>query len=118
MGGDCHGGAADKALPELNAATEALKTLKKADVEEIKAYKTPPEAIQTVLGAEGGGRGLEGVLHPVAAGSTGWGMGGGQLHLGVAFELRCGQEKRYQDTPFRLAPGGVPAAPPRILKKA
>eukprot|EP00668_Euglena_longa_P046636 GGOE01062321.1.p1 GENE.GGOE01062321.1~~GGOE01062321.1.p1 ORF type:complete len:2198 (+),score=861.46 GGOE01062321.1:644-6595(+) len=41
----------DKAMPELDAATEALKTLKKSDIDEIKAYKTPPEAIQTVLGA-------------------------------------------------------------------
>lgn len=40
----------DKAMPELDAATEALKTLKKSDIDEIKAYKTPPEAIQTVLG--------------------------------------------------------------------
>ena len=41
----------DKAMPELDAAQEALKTLKKADIDEIKAYKTPPEQIQTVLGA-------------------------------------------------------------------
>uniref|UniRef100_A0A7S1IC30 Dynein heavy chain n=1 Tax=Eutreptiella gymnastica TaxID=73025 RepID=A0A7S1IC30_9EUGL len=41
----------DKAMPELDAAQEALKTLKKAEIDEIKAYKTPPEAVQTVLSA-------------------------------------------------------------------
>eukprot|EP01062_Namystynia_karyoxenos_P078372 TRINITY_DN805_c2_g1_i1.p1 TRINITY_DN805_c2_g1~~TRINITY_DN805_c2_g1_i1.p1 ORF type:complete len:1720 (+),score=831.64 TRINITY_DN805_c2_g1_i1:2-5161(+) len=41
----------DKALPDLNAAEEALKTLRKEDIQEMKAYKAPPEAVQTTMAA-------------------------------------------------------------------
>eukprot|EP00756_Hemistasia_phaeocysticola_P025139 Hpha_TRINITY_DN15989_c0_g2::TRINITY_DN15989_c0_g2_i1::g.72379::m.72379/K10408/DNAH; dynein heavy chain, axonemal len=40
-----------EALPALNAAEEALKTLRKEDIQEMKAYKAPPEAVQTTMAA-------------------------------------------------------------------
>eukprot|EP01063_Lacrimia_lanifica_P009197 TRINITY_DN1620_c2_g3_i1.p1 TRINITY_DN1620_c2_g3~~TRINITY_DN1620_c2_g3_i1.p1 ORF type:complete len:4609 (+),score=2253.81 TRINITY_DN1620_c2_g3_i1:158-13984(+) len=39
----------DKALPDLQAAEDALKTLEKQDINEMKAYKQPPEAVMTVM---------------------------------------------------------------------
>merc|ERR1719487_921352 len=38
----------DKALPALNAALDALKQLKKADIGEVKAMKTPPDGVINV----------------------------------------------------------------------
>mmetsp|Transcript_10385 Transcript_10385/g.18281 ORF Transcript_10385/g.18281 Transcript_10385/m.18281 type:complete len:2113 (+) Transcript_10385:3522-9860(+) len=38
----------DKALPALNAALDALKNLKKSDIGEVKALKTPPEGVVIV----------------------------------------------------------------------
>eukprot|EP01059_Diplonema_ambulator_P010461 TRINITY_DN204_c1_g2_i3.p1 TRINITY_DN204_c1_g2~~TRINITY_DN204_c1_g2_i3.p1 ORF type:complete len:3050 (+),score=1214.76 TRINITY_DN204_c1_g2_i3:4746-13895(+) len=41
----------DKALPDLLMAEEALKTLDKSDINEMKAYNKPPEAVQTCMAA-------------------------------------------------------------------
>ena len=41
----------DKALPDLQMAEEALKTLDKSDINEMKAYNKPPEAVQTCMAA-------------------------------------------------------------------
>ncbi|KAJ9437970.1 Dynein-1-beta heavy chain [Diplonema papillatum] len=41
----------DRALPELLMAEEALKTLDKSDINEMKAYNKPPEAVQTCMAA-------------------------------------------------------------------
>ncbi|CAJ1371943.1 unnamed protein product [Effrenium voratum] len=38
----------DKALPALNAALDALKSLKKGDIVEVKNMKSPPEGVITV----------------------------------------------------------------------
>jgi len=38
----------EKALPALNAALDALKSLKKNDIVEVKNMKTPPEGVVTV----------------------------------------------------------------------
>eukprot|EP00913_Durusdinium_trenchii_P020057 g18849.t2 len=38
----------DKALPALNAALDALKSLKKSDIVEVKNMKSPPEGVITV----------------------------------------------------------------------
>merc|ERR1712048_1214130 len=38
----------DKAIPALNAALDALKTLKKADIVEVKNMKTPPDGVISV----------------------------------------------------------------------
>merc|ERR1712166_627749 len=41
----------DKALPAMNAAVKALDALNKGDISEMKAYKTPPDAVVLVLNA-------------------------------------------------------------------
>ena len=41
----------DEALPALQAAVEALKSLNKKDLGEIKSYPTPPELVETVMQA-------------------------------------------------------------------
>ena len=41
----------DKAMPALNAATEALNVLTKKDVSELKAYSKPPPAVELTLSA-------------------------------------------------------------------
>ncbi|KAJ8605523.1 hypothetical protein CTAYLR_000063 [Chrysophaeum taylorii] len=41
----------DQALPALEAATSALKSLKPSDITEIKAMKKPPDAVKLVLEA-------------------------------------------------------------------
>lgn len=41
----------DKAQPMLDAALAALDTLRKEDVNELKAYKQPPELVMRVIGA-------------------------------------------------------------------
>merc|ERR1719272_2468918 len=38
----------DKAIPALNAALDALKSLKKNDIVEIKSLKTPSEGVTTL----------------------------------------------------------------------
>lgn len=41
----------DEALPALEKAMEALKSLNKKDLGEIKSYATPPELVETVMQA-------------------------------------------------------------------
>ncbi len=41
----------DEALPALQAAMEALKSLNKKDLGEVKSYATPPELVETVMQA-------------------------------------------------------------------
>ncbi len=41
----------DEALPALQAAMEALKSLNKKDLGEVKSYPTPPELVETVMQA-------------------------------------------------------------------
>ena len=41
----------DEAMPAYYASVEALKSLNKADIQEVKAYKTPPELVVMVLEA-------------------------------------------------------------------
>jgi len=41
----------DEAMPAFHAAVEALKSLNKSDIQEIKAYKTPPDLVQLVCEA-------------------------------------------------------------------
>ena len=41
----------DTALPQLNAAVEALKTLKAGDMEEVKTFKNPPEKVKLTMEA-------------------------------------------------------------------
>ncbi|EGD81584.1 dynein heavy chain 6 [Salpingoeca rosetta] len=41
----------DEALPALQAATDALKSLRKEDVQELKAFASPPALVQTVMEA-------------------------------------------------------------------
>lgn len=41
----------DEALPALEAAVEALKSLNKKDLVEIRSYPTPPELVETVMQA-------------------------------------------------------------------
>jgi len=41
----------DEAMPAFHSAVKALKSLNKSDVQEMKAYKQPPELVQLVLEA-------------------------------------------------------------------
>ena len=41
----------DKAMPTLDEATRALDSLEKADIQELKSYKTPAEMVRTVMEA-------------------------------------------------------------------
>jgi dynein heavy chain, axonemal len=41
----------DKALPALEKAVECLEKLKKSDLDEVKALKTPPKAVKTTMQA-------------------------------------------------------------------
>ena len=41
----------DQALPALSAAQKALDSLEKKDIQEVKAFATPPDLVQTVMEA-------------------------------------------------------------------
>lgn len=41
----------DQALPALEEAINALNSLKRDDISEIKSFQNPPQAVQTVMNA-------------------------------------------------------------------